>query len=90
MEINLYDVNNLDQKMIHTIDELQSFMSSLGIDRLRDLCMTLVVSQLQTEINVQAKTDIHTPEDFWMEAVGRILLLIKEQDTLGKFNDHRH
>ena len=90
MGINLYDVENLDPSTLHTVSELQIFLTSLGKDRLVDLCMTLVTSQLQTEINVQAKTDIHTPEDFWMEAVGRILLLIKEQDTVGKFNDHRH
>ncbi len=90
MSTNLYDVNSLDASTLHTIDELQVFLISLGPDRLRDLCMTLVVSQLQAEINVQVKTDIHTQKGFCMEAIGRILLLIREQDTTGNFSDNRH
>ncbi len=90
MTINLYDVENLDPSTVHNIGELQAFLVSLGSDRLRDLCMSLVISQLQTEINLQVKTDIHTPEEFWMEAIGRILLLTQQQDASGKFPDKRH
>lgn len=90
MILDLHDCAGIDEKTLNAINELTNMLKAAGTDRLADLIMTAMTFQLQTEITFAGKDDVASVNDFWLEILGRVMILIKEQDSRGTFTERLH